>query len=140
VSGGLAAADIVQRLDLTAHPEGGFYRETFRDDAADETGRARSTLIYFLLAEGQVSAWHRVDATEIWLWHAGAPLELSIRSEDGVVQTVALGPNIARSERPQAVVPAHAWQSARSRGAWTLVSCVVAPGFEFEGFELEADG
>jgi predicted cupin superfamily sugar epimerase len=137
VSAAPSAAEIVRALSLAPHPEGGWYRETFRDAATDETGRARSTAIYFLLEQGQVSAWHRVDATEIWLWHAGAPLALSTRG-DGEEASVTLGVDLAAGEHPNAVVPAHAWQSARTLGAWTLVSCVVAPGFEFEGFELEA--
>jgi hypothetical protein len=140
VSAGPTAAEIADLLALAPHPEGGYFRETFRDAATDETGRARSTIIYFLLAEGQVSAWHRVDATEIWLWHAGAPLNLKVRDADGFEETIPLGADLAAGERPHGVVPAHAWQSAASLGAWTLVSCVVAPGFEFEGFELETDG
>jgi predicted cupin superfamily sugar epimerase len=134
------AAQVIRTLGLVPHPEGGFYREEFRDPATDAGGRARSSLIYFLLETGQVSAWHRVDAVEIWLWHAGAPLSLRIRDDAGAVSTLALGPDLAAGERPHGVVPAHAWQSAASRGAWTLVSCVVAPAFEFAGFELEAPG
>jgi hypothetical protein len=94
-------------------------------------------LIYFLLEAGRISAWHRIDSTEIWLWHAGAPLSLMIAEDpEGLHETRTLGPDLAAGERPHAVVPAHAWQSAASRGSWTLVSCVVAPGFEFEGFEM----
>ncbi len=133
------AQDMIRLLGLEPHPEGGWYAETFRDRATDETGRARCTAIYFLLTEGQASAWHRVDAVEIWLWHAGASLSLAISPDRVRHESVVLGPDIAAGERPQAVVPAHAWQSAASRGAWTLVSCVVAPGFTFEGFEM-ADG
>jgi predicted cupin superfamily sugar epimerase len=137
VSEGVGAAAVVRLLDLAAHPEGGWYRETFRDAATDETGRARSTLIYFLLEAGRISAWHRIDSTEIWLWHAGAPLSLMIAEDPaGPHETRTLGPDLAAGERPHAVVPAYAWQSAASRGSWTLVSCVVAPGFEFEGFEM----
>lgn len=133
-----AEADrIIRTLGLQPHVEGGWYAETFRDAEVDETGRARCTAIYFLLEAGQVSAWHRVDATETWLWHAGAPLMLSIAEElGGPVTEIALGADLASGQRPQGIVPTKAWQSARSLGAWTLVSCIVAPGFRFEGFEL----
>ncbi len=119
---------------MQPHPEGGHYAETFRA-APGPDGRATSTAIYFLLRAGERSHWHRVDAAEIWLWHAGAPLTLDIADETGQ-RAVTLGANIAAGERPQAIVPPHAWQAARSNGAWTLVSCVVAPGFLFEKFEL----
>ena len=100
-------------------------------------GRAASTAIYFLLAAGEVAHWHRVDAAELWHFYAGAPLKLSIADEHGQ-STIELGPDLGAGQRPQAVVPALAWQSARSLGAWTLVGCTVAPGFEFTGFELAA--
>lgn len=119
---------------MQPHPEGGHYAETFRA-APGADGRATSTAIYFLLRAGERSHWHRVDAAEIWLWHAGAPLTLEIADDSGQ-RAHTLGPNIAAGERPQAIVPPHAWQAARSNGAWTLVSCVVAPGFLFEKFEL----
>lgn len=135
ISGDLGAQEIVRALGMSPHPEGGWYVETFRD-APGPDGRARSTAIYFLLEAGQVSAWHRVDAAEIWLWHAGGPLALTI-SEDGArARAVRLGPDLRAGQRPQAIVPAHAWQTAETLGAWTLVSCVVAPGFEFSGFEM----
>ena len=135
ISGDLGVQEIVRLLGMDAHPEGGWFVETFRD-APGPDGRARCTAIYFLLGADQVSAWHRVDASEIWLWQAGAPLALTI-SEDGVAARAArLGPDLRAGHRPQQVVPAHAWQAAESLGAWTLVSCVVAPGFEFSGFEL----
>lgn len=124
------AAELIRALDLTPHPEGGWYAETHRS-AAESGARAHVTAIYYLLQAGERSHWHRVDATELWLWHAGAPLALSIAA-----QTIRLGPDIAAGEQPQAIVPPHAWQAAQSLGAWTLVSCVVAPGFQFEGFEL----
>jgi predicted cupin superfamily sugar epimerase len=131
------AEAIIRTLGLQPHIEGGWYAETFRDSEVDQTGRARCTAIYFLLEAHQVSAWHRVDATETWLWHAGAPLKLSIAQElGGPVADFTLGPDIAAGQRPQGVVPTNAWQSARSLGPWTLVSCVVAPAFRFEGFEL----
>jgi hypothetical protein len=131
----LAAADVIRLLDLRPHPEGGHYRETFRDRACTVDGRAVSTAIYFLLAAGERSHWHRIDAVEVWHWHAGEALALRIAGGDGTA-TVRLGPDLAAGERPQAVVPAGAWQAAESLGAWTLVGCTVAPGFDFKGFEL----
>ncbi|GLK47955.1 cupin [Brevundimonas intermedia] len=129
-----SAADIIRLLDLQPHPEGGHYRETFRDPRTVE-GRSVGTAIYFLLAAGERSHWHRVDAAEIWHFHAGAPLALEIKGQ-GVV---TLGVDLAAGQRPQAVVPTGAWQAARSLGDWTLVGCTVAPGFEFAGFELAPD-
>ena len=128
---GVTAADIIRQLDLQPHPEGGHYRETFRDPRTVE-GRSVGTAIYFLLAAGERSHWHRVDAAEIWHFHAGAPLALEIEGQ-GVV---TLGVDLAAGQRPQAVVPTGAWQAARSLGDWALVGCTVAPGFEFAGFEL----
>jgi predicted cupin superfamily sugar epimerase len=130
----LTAQDVIRLLDLKPHPEGGHFRETFRDPRTVE-GRAASTAIYFLLARGERSHWHRVDAVEIWHWHAGAPLALRINDGKGTT-TIRLGPNLAAGERPQGVVPARAWQAAETLGDWTLVGCTVAPGFEFSGFEL----
>ena len=135
----MTASDLIQTLALRPHPEGGWSAETWRDPAP-EGRRAAVTAIYFLLERGQRSRWHRVDATEIWLWHAGAPLSLSIAPDGRPPATTTLGPALATGERPQAVVPKHAWQSAESRGEWTLVSCVVAPGFEFAGFEMAPEG
>ncbi len=135
----LDAQEIIRVLELKPHPEGGHYRETFRDERGDGK-RAASTAIYFLLAEGEASHWHRVDAVEIWHWHAGAPLRLSIAPPDGVSSDVILGPDLAAGARPQGIVPAGYWQSARSLGAWTLVGCTVAPGFQFETFELAEKG
>ncbi|MEA3024108.1 MAG: uncharacterized protein QOK01_2960 [Alphaproteobacteria bacterium] len=132
------AADIIRLLDLRPHPEGGHFRETFRDKRASD-GRAASTAIYFLLARGERSHWHRVDATEVWHWYAGSPLVLETAVTDGGPLTrTTLGPDLAAGERPQAVVPAHAWQAAESLGEWTLAGCTVAPGFEFSGFEMAA--
>jgi hypothetical protein len=128
---------IVAALDLKPHPEGGHYRETFRDSASSG-GRAHSTAIYFLLKAGEISRWHRVDAVEVWHWYGGAPLELWVK-QNGAIAQHKLGSNLANGERPQAVVPKDAWQTARSLGAFTFVGCTVAPGFEFSGFEL-ADG
>ena len=135
LSGDLGVQEIVRLLGMAAHPEGGWYVETFRD-APGPDGRARCTVIYFLLGADQVSAWHRVDASEIWLWQAGAPLALTLSPDGRTAQAVRLGPNLRAGERPQAVAPTGAWQAAETLGAWTLVSCVVAPGFEFSGFEL----
>jgi len=137
---GLTAETVARLLDLAPHPEGGFYRETFRDPNKVAGARAASTAIYYLLPAGQVSAWHRVDAAEIWHWHAGAPLELSLYEAGGAHSILRLGADLVAGERPQGVVPAGVWQSARSLGAWTLVGCTVAPGFEFAHFELAAPG
>jgi len=130
-----SAAEMIARLDLKPHPEGGHYRETFRDSACDANGRSRSTAIYFLLARGERSHWHRIDAVEVWHYYAGDPLTLRIAS-DLDVRSIVLGPNIAAGETPQAIVPVKAWQAAECRGDWTLVGCTVAPGFEFSSFEL----
>lgn len=131
-----SAAEIIRLLDLKPHPEGGHYRETFRDPRTIE-GRAASTAIYFLLAAGERSHWHKVDAAEAWFWHAGAPLVLDLaESDNGPMRRVKLGSDLAAGEQPQAVVPADVWQGAASLGDWTLVSCTVAPGFEFSGFAL----
>ncbi|HEU4660079.1 MAG TPA: cupin domain-containing protein [Pseudolabrys sp.] len=130
----LTAADIIRLLDLKPHPEGGHFRETFRDSKMID-GRAASTAIFFLLARGERSHWHRVDATEIWHYYAGAPLDLSIH-DGNATRSVRLGADIAAGESPQVCVAAQAWQAAKSLGDWTLCGCTVAPGFEFSGFEL----
>ena len=134
----LTAEAVIALLELQPHPEGGFFRETFREKAADG-GRGASTAIYFLLRAGERSHWHKVDASEIWHWHAGAPLKLRI-ADAGGKRDVMLGPDLAAGERPQGVVPPFAWQSAESLGAWTLVGCTVAPAFDFSGFELAPPG
>jgi predicted cupin superfamily sugar epimerase len=130
------ASDIIARLELKPHPEGGHYRETFRDARADARGRACSTAIYFLLARGERSHWHRIDAVEIWHYYSGDALTLRIANEGCAPHTITLGPDVAAGERPQAIVPAGAWQSAESTGNWSLVGCTVAPAFEFAKFEL----
>jgi predicted cupin superfamily sugar epimerase len=135
-----SAADIIARLELKPHPEGGYYRETFRDTGVDAQGRARSTAIYFLLTRGERSHWHRIDAVEVWHYYAGSALTLRIANDGGTQHTVRLGPEVAAGERPQAIVPAQAWQAAESTGDWTLVGCTVAPGFEFAKFELAPMG
>ena len=129
------AAEIISTLGLQPHPEGGHYRETFRDTRTDANGRAASTAIYFLLAAGERSHWHRVDAVEIWHYHAGAPLTLEIADENGQ-RAITLGSDLAAGQQPQGIVPPHAWQAAATTGDWTLVSCTVAPGFDFATFEL----
>jgi predicted cupin superfamily sugar epimerase len=129
-----SATDIIAKLGLQPHPEGGHYRETFRDPR-EIGGRAASTAILFLLARGERSHWHRVDAVEIWHYYAGAPLVLSI-VDGSKEEIIRLGADVHAEETPQAVVPARAWQAAESLGDWTLVGCTVAPGFDFNGFEL----
>jgi uncharacterized protein len=129
------AADIIARLALQPHPEGGHYRETFRDSRLDARGRSCSTAIYFLLAHGERSHWHRIDAVEVWHYYAGHALTLQIADERGQ-RSVRLGPDLAAGEIPQAVVPAQAWQAAESTGDWTLVGCTVAPAFDFAKFVL----
>jgi uncharacterized protein len=133
------AADIIARLGLKPHPEGGHYRETFRDARADANGRTQSSAIYFLLARGDRSHWHRIDAVEIWHYYAGDPLTLQI-ADDAGRRSIRLGPDLAAAEMPQAIVPPHAWQAAESTGDWTLVGCTVAPGFDFATFELAPKG
>jgi predicted cupin superfamily sugar epimerase len=135
----LSASDVIRLLELKPHPEGGHFREMFRDPREVESGRAASTAIYFLLARGERSHWHRVDAVEAWHWYAGAPLTLEI-AEDGRVERITLGSDLMTGQRPQAIVPAHAWQAAQSLGDWTLCGCTVAPGFDFAGFELAPNG
>lgn len=130
------ADQLISALGLSPHPEGGFYRETFRDSAAGTGGRAVSTAILFLLRSGEVSVWHRVDAAEVWHYYRGASLELTTWSGHGPPTAVRLGPAIEIGETPQSVVPAGVWQMARSLGSYTLVGCTVAPGFQFSGFEL----
>lgn len=132
---GTDVTSVIRALDLRPHPEGGHFRETWRDLPSDG-GRGASTAILFLLAAGQRSHWHRVDAVELWLWQAGAPLTLEIHGSNPVV----LGPAMHQGQDLQGIVPAGQWQAARSMGAWTLVSCVVTPAFQFEGFELAPPG
>lgn len=131
----LDARKIIATLGLQPHPEGGYYRETYRH-VPPPGGRGMQTAIYYLLPEGERSHWHRIDGVEIWHWYAGAPLALTISENGRDAQTIQLGPDILNRQRPQAIVPAHAWQTAESLGAWTLLGCTVAPAFEFEGFEM----
>lgn len=132
------AAQLVTRLGLVPHPEGGHYVETYRAPAA-EGERGACTAIYYLLARGERSHWHRVDAVEVWNWHGGEALRLGIH-EDGVTRWVVLGGDVLAGQVPQAVVPAHAWQAAEPLGEWSLVGCIVAPAFEFSGFEMAPPG
>lgn len=129
----MSPEDVIKALDLTPHPEGGHFREMWRDTPTDGS-RGAGTAIYYLLRAGERSQRHRIDATEIWHHYAGDALELTI---DGA--TVVLGHDLARGERPLQIVPPKAWQSARPLGAWTLVGCTVSPAFEFEHFELDPD-
>ena len=130
-----SVSDLIDLLSLKPHPEGGHFRETFRDTAGVD-GRAASTAIYFLLAAGEESRWHRIDSAELWHWYGGAPLLLSASGNGRDVVELRLGMDLAAGERPQALVPGGSWQSARSLGSWTLVGCTVAPGFLFEKFEI----
>ena len=134
-SGDLGAKEIIRLLKMKPHPEGGHYVETFRSGEGD--CRATSTAIYYLLQADELSAWHRVDADEHWLWHAGGPLMLTTSPSEGKGATPhKLGPDLRAGQMPQVSVPAQHWQTAETLGAWTLVSCIVAPGFEFAGFEM----
>lgn len=137
----MRAATVIHELGMTAHPEGGWYVETWRATAPASGARPAGSAILFLLATGERSHWHRVDAAEVWQWSGGAALELRIWTEgEGAVTTVRLGGDLTGGQRPQAVVPAGAWQAAGTLGAWTLVGCIVTPAFEFRGFELAPVG
>lgn len=132
----MTPADLIKHLDLTPHPEGGHYRQTW---IADEAGRPSGTCIYFLLQAGEKSHWHKVDAVEIWHYYAGAPLLLHMSETDqGPAHTHRLGPDLTKGEAPQAIVPKHHWQAAETTGDFTLVGCTVSPAFQFEGFTLAA--
>jgi len=135
----MSPEDIISALDMQQHPEGGWYVQTFRDTSGG--ARGHSTAIYYLLARGQRSHWHRVhDAVEVWHYYAGAPLALH-RSEDGTAsETLTLGKDLVSGERPQAIIPANWWQSAETLGDFTLVGCTVSPGFEFSSFEMAPPG
>lgn len=135
----MTAEEVIATLGLAPHPEGGWYAETWRDAAPDGV-RPASTCIYYLLKAAERSHWHRVDATETWHHYAGAALDLSVAESGGPTVVHRLGPDLTAGERPQVVVPPSWWQSARSLGAWTLVGCTVAPGFEFAGFDLAPEG
>ena len=137
------ARDLIDRLGLEPHPEGGWYRETWRAPA-DEGERASATAIHFLLEQGQSSHWHRVDAAEIWLWHAGDPLILSVAAREAAApEDTRMGSDVLDGEAVQHVIPAGYWQAAapaEGEHGYALVSCIVSPGFEFSGFELAPPG
>lgn len=126
---------IVEVLNMQPHPEGGYYVETWRDTEGVD-GRAHSSAIYYLLAAGDFSHWHRVDAAEIFHYYAGAPLSITLSPDGHEAEAFRLGPNIKAGERPQLVIPKGVWQTSTSLGAWTLVGCTVSPAFEFSGFEM----
>jgi len=131
----MTADEIIKKLDLQPHPEGGYFKETFRDTKTIN-GRSCGTAIFFLLKEGQGSHWHKVDAAEVWHFYAGSSLELRISDGKSTPQNLILSNQLEIDELPQHVVPAHHWQAARTLGEWTLVGCTVSPGFEFSSFEL----
>mgnify|MGYP001627492465 CR=1 FL=1 len=141
LSGDLGAQEIVRLLNLRPHPEGGWYRETWRDPTpVGPDGRGASTAIYYLLGPGETSAWHRIDAAEVWHWYAGGPLSLTVSPPDGKgARAAVLGPDLRAGQRPQLVVQPGWWQTATSLGNWTLVGCTVAPAFDFATFEMAAD-
>lgn len=132
----MSAKEIIEKLELVRHPEGGWYRQTFAD--ATDGQRAHSTAIFYLLEGDDRSHWHRVDAAEVWHYYAGASLELSMSPDGKWLEMLMLGPDVLGGELPQIIVPTSHWQSAKSTGDWTLVGCTVAPGFEFSGFEMAA--
>jgi uncharacterized protein len=140
----MTADEVADLLGLHPHPEGGFFRETFRDPGgldAPSDDRGVSTAIYYLLRDGEVSAWHRVrDAAEVWHHYVGAPIELTLSLDGRSTETLRLGSDLTAGERPQAVVPAGVWQTARAVGGWALMGCTVAPGFEFDAFEMAPAG
>ena len=132
--------DVVAALGMRVHPEGGWYVETWRSESIGGA-RPTSSAILYLLAAGERSHWHRVDADEVWQASGGDALELRVWSEgDRAVTVHRLGTDIAAGSVVQAVVPAGSWQAARSLGAWSLVGCIVAPAFDFAGFELAPPG
>lgn len=131
----MTADQIIAQLRLIPHPEGGWYRQTWIETGSE--GRPAGTCIYYLLADGQRSHWHRVDATEIWHFYAGAPLVLSLSATDsGPAVEHLLGADLNAGQQPQIIVPKDHWQAARSTGPYSLVGCTVSPGFSFDGFQL----
>lgn len=133
----LTIEEIAEKLELSPHPEGGFYRRTFQNENGP-LGRGHATAIYYLL-DGNFNKWHRMDADELWFWHAGAPLTLEIDIAGNGVESFVLGSDISAGEHPQLLAPAGDWQRAKSNGDWTLVSCSVSPGFTFENYDLIED-
>jgi predicted cupin superfamily sugar epimerase len=140
MAGMMTADEVIASLALIRHPEGGWYREAFRDAPARDGGRGRMTHIQYLLREGERSHWHRIDAIELWHYAVGDALELKIAVPGAPTRAYLLGPDLRRGHGAHAVVPPHAWQSARPLGAWTLVGCTVAPAFDFAGFEMAPAG
>lgn len=135
----MTAAEIIETLGMQRHPEGGWYVETFRDTAGGQRGH--STAIYYLLEQGERSHWHRVkDAVEVWHFYAGSPLKLRLARDGENAREAILGTDLLQGERPQVIVEADEWQSAEPLGAFTLVGCTVAPGFEFSKFEMAEPG
>jgi predicted cupin superfamily sugar epimerase len=134
-----SAQEIIAKLKLERHPEGGWYNQTFKDERA-VNGRACSTAIFYLLEGGERSHWHKVDAIEIWHYYAGAPLTLRLCNDDKTVRTLTIGPDVLAGQTPQGIVRKDEWQSAESLGDWTLVGCTVAPGFDFAGFTMAEPG
>lgn len=140
-----SAAALIEQLGLAAHPEGGWYKETWRGASSAADGRASGTAIIFLLRAGEASHWHTVDAAELWLWQAGDPVELRLAADDaGPARSVILGADVSAGQQLQGLVAPHEWQAARPYGepqhGYSLVSCVVVPGFDFAGFRLAAPG
>jgi predicted cupin superfamily sugar epimerase len=134
------AQQVIAKLGLAPHPEGGWYRETWRAPV-EPAARSGGTAILYLLEQGQRSHWHRVDAAELWLWHAGAALDLKLADENSTGSAIIrLGGDVLGGDSAQALVPANRWQAAEAVRGWTLVSCVVVPGFEFAGFEMAPPG
>ena len=136
----LEAEAVIRALGLAPHPEGGHYRETWRDRPAEGDARGAMTAIHFLLRDDEVSEWHRIDADEMWIWQAGGPLVLTTSPDGHDAQARHLGPDLAMRQATQCLVPRGHWQTAASLGRWSLVCCVVAPAFRFEGFELAPPG
>ncbi|UTW60360.1 cupin domain-containing protein [Kordiimonas sp. SCSIO 12603] len=134
----VTAKDVIKKLDLSPHPEGGYYRRTYQNEGGAEA-RGRATSIYYFLEGTDFAKWHSTDGDEIWYWHAGAALTLEIDLHHKGVQSYELGPDIFHGQAPQILVPADNWQRARSNGDWTLVSCMVSPGFLFDSYELIED-
>ena len=135
--------DIIHTLALEPHPEGGYYRRTYKNtngpSVEEGENRGYATAIYYL-AEGETfSSWHKTDGDELWFWHAGAPLTLEVKEIDGSVSKKRLGSDFTAGEQPQQLAPKNQWQRAKSDGEWTLVSCSVSPGFLFETFEMIED-
>ena len=134
----MTADEIIAALDLKPHPEGGLFRESFRDFAGPD-GRAYSTAIYYLLRAGEISRWHRIDVAEIWHWYAGDALELSVVGS-GAISRILLGSQVSEGQRPQVIIQARAWQRAKALGSYVLCGCTVAPGFEFSKLEIAPEG